>query len=394
MRVLHVTREAAGDQRYGLGKAVAQLVSGLGDLGIESECHFAAHLEPAARASADARAQRWTARHGAHQSGILQVVSRAWQIGFDAARVAAERGFTHVHCHDSVVAHGFASAPHSAGMALGITQHGFDSIAQAVRDHVMPIDPPLFEALARLESQMLQAMGWAVFMTKLGADRVAFLLGIRPTSRWHVVPHARPHWVPPDRAAARSMLGIAPGQRVLLAVGQLIPAKRFDWVVRALRGFDPRWSLVVLGEGDEAAVMRAADEAGVPRPRITVTDQPQAWYAAADAFTSASATESFGMAHLEAMLTGLPIACTAVGGVPEVVSGAGCLLPDDEEAYAQGLRDFLGDDNALRSAAGRAAARAAAWPDRVEIARRHHALYADAPPRHGIQVTPIGSVFT
>lgn len=391
MRVLQVTREAAGDQRYGLGKAVAQLISGLGDLGIESACYCAADVEPASLDSADARAQRWTARHGAQQAGILQVVSRAWQTGFDAARIAAEGGFTHVHCHDSVVAHGFASAAPSAGMALGITQHGFDSIAHAVRDHVMPIDPPLFEALARLESQMLQAMGWAVFMTQLGADRVALHLGIRPTSHWHVVPHARPNWVVPDRAAARSMLGIAPAQRVLLAVGQLIPAKRFDWVVRAMRGL-PRWSLMVLGEGDADALMRAAEEAGVPRPRIAVTDQPQAWYAAADAFTSASATESFGMAHLEAMLTGLPIACTAVGGVPEVVGSGGCLLPDDEGAYARGLRDFLGDDDALRSAAGRAAARAAAWPDRAEIARRHQALYAQAPSRHGIQVTPIDSV--
>ena len=93
------------------------------------------------------------------------------------------------------------------------------------------------------------------------------------------------------------------------------------------------------------------------------------------------------------MLTGLPIACTAVGGVPEVVNGAGCLLPDDEGSYARGLRDFLSDDDALRSAAGRAAARAAAWPDRVEIARRHRALYADAPQRHGIQVTPVDSLF-
>ena len=392
VRVLQVTREAAGDQRYGMGKAVAQLIDGLAALDIPSERYCAAALPAASLAQADERAQRWAARHGTHQLGILQVVSRAWQTGFDAARVAAERGFTHVHCHDAVVAHGFASAPESAGMACGITQHGFDSIAFALRHYVVPIDDALFAALARLESQVLGSLGWAVYMTRLGVNRVASQLGMVPTAQWHVVPHARPAWNPPDRSAARLMLGWRADQRVLLAVGQLIPLKRFDWIVRAMRGLDPRWGLVILGEGDIDAVMRAADEAGVARPHVTATDAPQTYYAAADAFTSASAIESFGMAHLEAMVQGLPVACTAVGGVPEVVGDAGILLPDDEAGFARGLRAFLGDEQAQRRASLQAAARAETWPDQPAIAQRHRSIYRGA-PLGGMRVDPIDAFF-
>lgn len=392
VRVLQVTREAAGDQRYGLGKAVAQLMNGLGALDIPSERFCAAHLPAASLAQADERAQRWAVRHGTHQLGILQVVSRAWQTGFEAARAAAHGGFTHVHCHDAVVAHGFASAPESTGIACGITQHGFDSIAFALRHYVVPIDEALFAALARLESQMLGGLGWAVYMTRLGANRVASQLGMEPTAQWHVVPHARPEWSLPNRSAARSMLGWNADRRVLLAVGQLIPLKRFDWVVRAMRGLDPRWTLVILGEGDIDAVMRAADEAGVARPHVTATDEPQTWYAAADAFTSASAIESFGMAHLEAMVAGLPIACTAVGGVPEVVGDAGVLLPDDEAHFARGLGAFLGDGQALRTASLRATARAETWADAADIARRHRAIYRDS-PSGGMRVDPVDSFF-
>jgi len=55
---------------------------------------------------------------------------------------------------------------------------------------------------------------------------------------------------------------------------------------------------------------------------------PVEWYPKVDVFTLASISEGVPYALLEAMSTGLPSVCTAVGGVPEILSGGvGFVVP-------------------------------------------------------------------
>lgn len=383
MKILQVTREQHADRRYGLGRAVAQLGAGLQGLGVPGQDFCAGDLDAAARQAAQQRATAWVARHGAGFQPVAEVISLAWETGRQAARQAAEVGATHVHCHDAVVAHGLLHAQQAAGVAAlpcGLTQHAFGGIAATLHAHVLPLSPSVQAALTALEAAVMARLDWAVFLTGRGADRVAADLGLatRPP-HWQVIPHARPDWEPRERAAARRRLGWRPDDQVLLVVGQLVPLKRMAWVVRALQPLAGHWRLVVLGEGDVQGLQALSAQLGVPAPEVSAVDDPRDHYAAADAFTSASATESFGMAHLEALLMGLPVACTAVGGVPEVVGSAARLLPDDEDAYARGLRDFLADAAGRAELARRALAHVRTWPDRVEVARRHRALYAAAP---------------
>ena len=77
-----------------------------------------------------------------------------------------------------------------------------------------------------------------------------------------------------------------------------------------------------------------------------------------DAFVSASRSEAFPLAVLEAMAHGLPVVATAVGGVPEQIRDGetGLLVPpDDPDAIARALIR-LHDDAGLRSRLGSAAA--------------------------------------
>jgi glycosyltransferase involved in cell wall biosynthesis len=91
-----------------------------------------------------------------------------------------------------------------------------------------------------------------------------------------------------------------------------------------------------------------------------------AWLDAADVFVLTSESEGLPLAVLEAMAKALPVAATAVGGVPEGLGSAGCLLPDPRhgaEATVDALVDVLprwASDPALRRREGEACRRRAA----------------------------------
>ena len=365
-----------GDQRYGLGRAVVQLNAGLAAAGMSVGYLCAADLPAPAAALADERAQRWVQAHGSDLRSLFDLLSRAWEVGRLAAATAAAQGYTHIHCHDSMVAHGYLAASSGVRRAFGITQHGFHGLAQAIDRHVMPLPPTVSRLLKQLEIQALEQSNWVVFPTARGAQEVTADLGLSSMpGQSHVIAHAQPSWPAVNRAQARAALGWQAGDAVLLAVGQLIPLKRLDWVVRAFATAGAGWRLVILGEGDAQPLQQLAQNLGAPPPLVTASDQPWLYFSAADAFTSASATESFGMAHLEALCAGLPIACTSVGGVPEVTGAAALLLADDEAAYTVGLCQFLHHPGLRQRLATLSVARAAEWPDSLAVAKAHLHIY-------------------
>lgn len=387
MKVLQVTREHHADKRYGLGRSVLQLNAGLQQACVVSDYFCTGDLSAAARAEASERAAFWNASLGLSLLPLLEIVSLAWQTGVQSAREVQREGYTHVHFHDAVLAHGYLSQAGADARPFGTTQHSFDSVAEGLDRYVAPLPGVFKNIVASAERFVLDQARWCTFMTSLGAAKVARDLQLaRPPAHWQVIPHGRPNWQLESRAQARERLGWSADEQVVLAVGQIIPLKRFEWVVRAMVPVAGAWRLVILGDGDPAPLYRIAEAAGVARPRVASTDDPRPFYAAADVFTSASATESFGMAHLEAMLAGLPIACTAVGGVPEVVADAALLLADDEAAYAEGLRAMLADP-ALRADLGRRALdRGARWPGVEEVALRHLHCYGSDPDAGRVNV--------
>ena len=91
-----------------------------------------------------------------------------------------------------------------------------------------------------------------------------------------------------------------------------------------------------------------------------------------------SETESFCLSILEAMCFGCPSVSTRVGGIPEVVKDkqSGLLIPFGDVAALAGALEGLIDDEARRSALGRAAqARARERFSAEVIVPRYEALY-------------------
>lgn len=157
-----------------------------------------------------------------------------------------------------------------------------------------------------------------------------------------------------------------PGPPRVLFFGRLSAEKgtfdALEALARAAAAGAPACRLRVAGWGDPAPVRARARALGIegqvellgPLAR----DALAAELARADLALLPSRSESFGLANAEALAAGVPVVAYAAGAVPEVVGGAGWLVPS-------------GDREALAAALGRALAYPGERARRGALGRRH-----------------------
>lgn len=146
------------------------------------------------------------------------------------------------------------------------------------------------------------------------------------------------------REALASLLGFAPGTRIIGTVGRLSPVKDQAMLLRAfarVRETMADVALVVVGDGPLRAELGAlAASLGIaPRVRFLGdrNDVRAALLAGFDLFALSSISEGYSVALLEACAAGIPIVATDVGGNGEIVAdgGNGWLAPaGDADAFA------------------------------------------------------------
>lgn len=159
----------------------------------------------------------------------------------------------------------------------------------------------------------------------------------------------------------------------VLAVGRLVPVKRFDLLIRACadaRRRVPDLTLTIVGEGYERAkIERVIDRLGA-RSWVTLTarltsDQLLEYYRTARVVASASAREGWGLTITEAAACGTPaVATRVVGHLDTVRDGVSGLLASDLDELADQLVAVCSDD-ALWSQLGKGAIAHASqftWP--------------------------------
>jgi glycosyltransferase involved in cell wall biosynthesis len=155
------------------------------------------------------------------------------------------------------------------------------------------------------------------------------------------------------RAAARAY----DAERLtLLTVGRIDAEKNpllLAEVLRLLRRREPRWRLVVCGEGDMAAALQArVAELGLAdvcelRGYVPLHGGLLDLYRASHAFLHVSRTEGLPQVLIEAYASGVPTVATAVGGVRALADCSLLVSPDDPAAAAAAVERLL-DDAALR----------------------------------------------
>lgn len=154
------------------------------------------------------------------------------------------------------------------------------------------------------------------------------------------------------------------GESLLVHVSNLRPVKRpvdcVEVFARVRSEHKVKARLIMVGDGSEREpAERRARALGLEAECSFVGEQPAIvdYLSAADVLLLPSATESFGLAALEAMACEVPVVATAVGGVPEVVTdgetGYLSAIGDVEKMAADAAR-LLTDDE-LRLTMGRRA---------------------------------------
>lgn len=386
--VLIVTRELAGDRRYGIGRSLLPVVDVLQRRGrlVRYVCQEDLPEKARERYSRwQARLQAWPGIQGRprHQQLVWAVFERLF-MGWFAARVAHADKFATVHLHDPWLALGFyvgARLLRLRNVRWGLTEHGFGSYSRATHEDGLWQGPRAQRWLRRLEAWILSKADFVTAPTRLALDQLARDLAL---------PGAPAHWVPiahavnalpvRNRADARSQLGWVEGDIVVLGVGRLVPLKRFDLLVdacAALASRYPQLRLVLLGDGDAQALLaRTHQTALAGRMQCLSVDDVWPFYAGADIYVSTSSTESFGLANLEAMMSGLPCICTAVGGVPEVMGEGAWLVNVDLESVESALGSLVAHVDHRNLWKERAVARSGKTPEIDAVVDAYAALYA------------------
>ena len=138
--------------------------------------------------------------------------------------------------------------------------------------------------------------------------------------------------------------GDEPREKFLLAVGSLVPYKRFELAIEAARRAKRR--LVLVGRGPLEESLRGIGGTSVEFARNLLPDQLRTLYRTCALFLQPG-EEDFGIASVEALACGAPVVALGRGGIRDIVrDGVNGVLYEDESA--DGLAGAIERAGAMR----------------------------------------------
>ncbi|MDR7420328.1 MAG: glycosyltransferase [Armatimonadota bacterium] len=303
----------------------------------------------------------------------------------------AER-FALVHCHSTKAGLLGRFAAVLAGVPVRVfTAHGWPFAGWW--------HPVLRWAVVRAERLAARA-STAIICVSEHDRRLALQMGIGPASKLRVIHNG----VDPRRYVAAGVgrdpgspspsavgPGIVRGGEAgrpcrVVSVGRLTHQKDPLTLLHAWRLVDGPHRLAIVGEGPIRGMLEAEIERSGLVGRVELLgarDDVPRLLGEFDVFALASRWEGLPLAIIEAMMCGLPVVATRVGGIPEVVHDGetGILVPaGDPAALARAIQRFV-DDPALRHRAGAAGKdRALQWFTEVRMLRETADVYQDVIP--------------
>jgi glycosyltransferase involved in cell wall biosynthesis len=188
------------------------------------------------------------------------------------------------------------------------------------------------------------------------------------------------------REQLRQELGLQKFDHVIGTVGRFEPRKNYPLLLEAMTMVlqrHPAAALLMIGAGpEEKKLQQQARDAGMA-PQVIFTgyrSDISELLGLMSTFCLSSTTEGISMAILEALLAGVPVVATQVGGNPEIIPDRayGILVPSgDAAALAEALAETLVDREAAKQMAARGQIRVRELFSERHMIERIEQLYCD-----------------
>lgn len=183
------------------------------------------------------------------------------------------------------------------------------------------------------------------------------------------------------RQALLSSAGLKadPAVPLVLTISRVAPQKNLPVLVQAASRLSQRCTWVVIGDGDPNLLARLRRQgralAGAVH-FIGSCPEVDQWLRAAEVFVLPSQWEARALVVQEAMAAGTPVVATDVGGLHDLVTGTGLLVPaGDPDALAKAVDQVLTDPGLREDLAARGRQAAASLPDGSDTVSRWLAWY-------------------
>ena len=239
----------------------------------------------------------------------------------------------------------------------------------------------LGDTIERRVAPPLYRRSQVVTLSESSRREIIDMLGLRREQISVAPPGVDPRFSPGGRRSRTPLV---------VAVGRLVPVKRFDVLLRTLAKVKvdhPDLEAVIIGEGYERPQLESLrEELGaadwVRMPGRVSDDDLVSWYRRAWVVASSSQREGWGMTLTEAAACGTPSVATAIAGHADaIVDGESGILVDDADDLPLALSRVLGDD-VLRGRLSKGALARSRWFTWEATARRAmEVLAAQAAPR-------------
>jgi 1,2-diacylglycerol 3-alpha-glucosyltransferase len=315
-----------------------------------------------------------------------------------ALRTVRALGLDLVHTHSPFLLGGMGWwAARSLGRPLVFTYHTrYDEYAHytpMVGDLARPLLSAYATAYCNQCDRVLAPLPSIAALLRDSGVRVR--VAVVPSTGIDVAAFARPVDRPAGagrdaHTAVRGRFGVPPGAPLLVFVGRLAREKNVELLLAALAALPADTRLLLVGDGPERPALEAqARDAGLaPRVIFAGTQPPAAVaevLAAADLFVFPSATETFGIAMIEAMAAGCAVVAVRAAASSDLLRDGetGRLVQAEPRPFADAVRDLLAQP-AQRRAMGGAARAAAAEYDQARVTDRLLIVYQDLLTQHTV----------
>jgi glycosyltransferase involved in cell wall biosynthesis len=199
-----------------------------------------------------------------------------------------------------------------------------------------------------------------VTLSKSSRDEIVGMLGLDPDQITVAVPGVEPRFSPGGKRDDTPLV---------VAVGRLVPVKRFEVLIDALvqaKARCPELRAAIVGEGYERSALEeriASQDAmdWIELPGYVDDDTLVEWYRRAWLVASSSQREGWGMTLTEAGACGTPAVATDIAGHRDaIVDGRTGLLADGVNGLADAMATIIGDAE-LRARLERGALERSRW---------------------------------